>query len=227
MITKLKKQQKKALSSKGSSHFTSSADPAITIEGMPIFLRYQPEDDLDLFRSLARSIGRIFGKWEYLHVRFLEKYPNSKLGANALRCHLKEHSQRRTACVEKQVQQPPSVAQKRIRATSCSSCGKRYLDDLYRYVSPIGTVNGMEGVDYVLGERSLLELYMITISGHSDTDGYDLTGWCDSSGEAVGDRNKMRLDVLSLSESLESDKMWQHPTGLVSGYAKSARDARQ
>ncbi|OWZ10146.1 hypothetical protein PHMEG_00017043 [Phytophthora megakarya] len=42
------------------------------------------------FRNLANSISQVPGKWEYLHNVFLQKYPESQLSANALRCRLKE-----------------------------------------------------------------------------------------------------------------------------------------
>jgi len=44
------------------------------------------EEDVKYFRKLASSISKAPGKWAYLHSCFLKKYPDSKLGANALRC---------------------------------------------------------------------------------------------------------------------------------------------
>lgn len=62
------------------------------------------------------------------------------------------------------------------------------LSDMYLYIPPNGDVNGVEGKDFFLGERPLLEHYRRTCIVRSqarDTDVSDLTSSGDVSAEVV------------------------------------------
>ncbi|ETO68386.1 hypothetical protein F444_14758 [Phytophthora nicotianae P1976] len=87
------------------------------------------------------------------------------------------------------------------------------LSELYRYVPPDGTPNGVAGVDFFLGEQALLEYYnRVMVAGGPDVDAatykFDQSAACDISGdESTNGVMKFTVNVLHVITETQIQKI--------------------
>ncbi|ETP28028.1 hypothetical protein F442_22683, partial [Phytophthora nicotianae P10297] len=89
-------------------------------------------EDLIYFRNLAATMPRAPDKWTKMLQLFREKYPDSDINANSLRCRLKVKKDRSRKRVRAEDDNPTSslvpvavALPKSTKVTACESCRKK------------------------------------------------------------------------------------------------------